>query len=158
MRRHDETILLFESCPYVRSQYSGVLNQLGFWRLLFANYAEGPGFAAGIAPFDAVIAVWTDADINVNQFARAVANATSLLKVRGALVVSPFTTADNVQLLARSGAKGWARPPVSNGELAARLRVLLHGDRRVAAERRLETRRQAVDRRHSPLYPVAVPA
>ena len=158
MRRQDETILLFESYPYVRSQYSGVLNQLGYWRLLFANYTEGPGFAAGIAPFDAVVAVWTEPGIDVNQFAGAVANATSLLKVRGALIVSPFTNEDNVRLLGRSGAKGWARPPVSNGELAARLRVLLHGDRRVAAERRLEVRHQAADRRHMPLYPLPMSA
>lgn len=154
MPRHNETILLFEPHPYARNEYAAILNQAGYWRLLYANYTEHTGFAAGIAPFEAVVAVWTQDDVALDRFARAVANATSLPHVRGALIVSPFTSEDNVRRLARSGAKGWAVPPVSNGELAGRLSCLLRGDRRTGAERRVG-QRAAPDRRRMPAYPVA---
>ena len=156
MPRHNETVLLFEPRPYARNQYAHILNQVGYWRLLYANYAEHSGFTQGIAPFDAVVAVWTEDDIAVEHLARAVANATSVPHVRGALVVSPFTSEGNVRLLARSGAKGWAVPPVSHTELAGRLGCLLHGDRRNGSERRQAgLPRSAPDRRRQPAYPVA---
>lgn len=155
MPRHAETILLFEPRPYARNQYATVLNRLGYWRLLYANYTEYSGFAPGIAPFEAVVAVWTEDDVALDRFARAVANATSFPHVRGALIVSPFTSEDNVRLLARSGARGWAVPPVSDSELGGRLGCLLHGDRRTGAERRRADERAAPDRRRMPAYPVA---
>lgn len=158
MPRHVETILLFEPRPYARNQYAAILNQLGYWRLLYANYTEHSGFAPGIAPFEAVVAVWTEDDVAIDRFARAVASATSFPHVRGALVVSPFTSEDNVRQLARSGARGWAVPPVSDADLAGRLSCVLHGDRRAAPERRRAGPRAALDRRHMPLYPLPAPA
>ena len=158
MPRHNETLLLFEPRPYARNQYATVLNQLGYWRLLYANYAEHSGFAPGIAPFEAVVAVWTEDDVAIDHFARAVASATSFAHVRGALVVSPFTNEDNVRLLARSGAKGWAVPPVSKDELAGRIGCLLRGDRRAGSDRRSTGQRAVPDRRRAPFYPLAAPA
>ena len=158
MRTRSETILLLEAHPYIRSQYARVLNALGYWQLLYANYTEGVAVGNATA-FDAVVAVWTDSAIAPERFARVVAYVTDLPRVRGALIVSPFTTAHNARLLARSGARGWARPPVSYSELGARLACLLHGDRRFGGERRVAVdRHPAPDRRREPAYPVAVPA
>ena len=153
MRTRSDTVLLLEARPFVDSLYAGVLNQLGYWQLLYANYGDTPAFAVGTAAADAVVAVWLDDRIGVDRFARAVANATSFPRVRGALIVSPFSTEINARQLARSGARAWARPPVSSRELGARLSCLLHGDRRLGGERRV-----VADRRREPLYPVAVPA
>ncbi len=159
MRTRSETILLLEPCPYVESRYAGALTKLGYWQLLYANYVDTPAFAIGTAMADGVVAIWLDPKIAVDRVARAVANATGFPRVRGALVVSPFTTASNARLLAQSGAKGWARPPLSESDFAGRLGCLLHGDRRLGADRRtIADRRTAPDRRRQPLYPLAVPA
>ena len=159
MRSRNETILLLDSRPYAGNKYAGALNALGYWQILYADYTESSAFVGNASAFDAVVGVWTDAAVAPERFARIVAYVTGLPRVRGALVVSPFTTADNARLLAGSGAKGWARPPVSLVEFGARLGCLLHGDRRMHVERRvLPDRPDSPDRRHEPLYPVTVPA
>ena len=137
-----ETILLLEARPFATSEYAGLLSLLGYTQLLYSNYADGVAFTGSGAHIDAVMAVWIDGFIAADRFARAVANASGLRGVRGALVVSPFATADNARLLGRSGVRAWVRPPVIAPDLAARLQVLIHGERRqrlqtVAAERRL---------------------
>lgn len=152
MRCRSETILLLEARPYSQNVYAGALNRLGYWQLLYSNYAAGGVPPAGTSAFDAVVAVWFDADMAIDRFARAVANAALLPRVRGALIISPFTTETNARLLARSGAKAWARPPVTDGDLGGRLGCLLHGDRRRG------DRRIVRDRRGEPMYPLAVPA
>lgn len=159
MRSRNETLLLLESRPYARNKYAGALNALGYWQVLYADYTEGSAFFGNASAFDAVVAVWTDEAIAPERFARIVTCVTSLPRVRGALIVSPFTTEDNARLLARSGAKGWARPPVPLGELGARVGCLLRGDRRVHGDRRIVAdRSDSPDRRREPLYPMALPA
>jgi len=158
MRARSETILLLESRPFGRSKYADILNALGYWQLLYADYTEGSAVGNATA-FDAVVAVWTDEAIAPDRFARLVSYLTSLPRVRGALIVSPFATVDNARLLARSGAKGWARPPVPLTEMGARLGCLLHGDRRRQPDRRIVgDRRDGPDRRRAPLYPMPLPA
>lgn len=153
MRCRSETIVLLDSRPYTTTEYADLLAQLGYWQCLYADYSEGSAMVAGAAAVDAVVAVWTDRTIGVDRFARAVAEATNFPRVRGALIVSPFTTESNARLLSRHGARGWARPPVSKSDLGGRLNVLLHGDRRLDGQRRV-----IADRRREPLYPIAVPA
>jgi hypothetical protein len=152
MRCRSETILLLEAVPYVENRYAGPLTALGFWQLLYFNYTDAASFRALAAEIDAVVAVWTDPGVAAERFARAVANATSLVGVRGALIISPYATAENARLLQRSGARAWARPPVSLTELGSRLDCLVRGERRRAV------RPVPIDRRSSTLYPAAVPA
>ena len=159
MRSRNEILLLLESRPYARNKYAGALNALGYWQIVYADYTEGSAFFGNASAYDAVVAVWTDPAIAPERFARMVACVTSLPRVRGALIVSPFTTEDNARLLARSGAKGWARPPVPLGELGARVACLLGGDRRTLSNRRIiGDRADSPDRRHQPLYPLPLPA
>jgi len=158
MHSRREIILLLESHPYTQSRYANALNGLGYWQLQYADYTESAAVGKAAA-FDAVVAVWTDEAIAPERFARVVSYVTDLPRVRGALILSPFTTLDNARLLARSGAKGWARPPVTHNELGARLACLLHGNRRLGGDRRVAAdRHDRPDRRREPLYPVAVPA
>jgi hypothetical protein len=152
MRCRSETILLLEAVPYVETRYGGPLTALGYWQLLHFNYNDALSFRSLAAEIDAVVAVWTDGGVAAERFARAVASATSLVGVRGALVISPFATADNARLLQRSGARVWARPPVSLTELGARLDCLVRGDRRRIAQP------VVLDRRSAALYPAAIPA
>ena len=153
MRTRSETIVLLDSRPFTTTAYAEILAEIGYWQVLYGNYLEASGLVAGGAAADAVVAVWTAETVAVDRFARAVAEATRFPRVRGALVVSPFTTEPNARLLARSGARAWARPPVSKSDLAGRLNVLLHGDRRVVRDNLV-----LADRRRQPLYPLAVPA
>ncbi len=158
MHNRSETILLLEPHPYPHNKYAGLLNTLGYWQLLYADYTDGSA-VGNVKAFDAVVAIWTDDTIAPDRFARIISYVTGLPRVRGALIVSPFTTEDNARLLARSGAKGWARPPVPLGELGARVACLLGGDRRTLSHRRIMgDRRDSPDRRVQPLYPLPLPA
>src|SRR5258708_5712055 len=152
MRCRSETVLLLESVPYTENRYAGLLTALGYWELLYSNYADAVTFRPLAAEIDGVVAVWTDGGIAADRFARAVANATSLPRVRGALIVSPYATEENARLLMRSGAKGWARPPLSRHQLAGGLSCVLHGDRRH------RTQPVPTDRRREPVYPLAATA
>jgi len=130
MRYRSEKILLLESRPYYSNWYAGTLTSLGFTQLVYANYASVTPFRTPLAPVDAVVAVWTDDTIVVDRFAGAVAAATERPGVRGALILSPFATAANARLLMGSGAKAWIRPPISKGEISAKLHVMMYGERR----------------------------
>jgi len=151
MRYRTEKLLLLESRPYVNNWYVGALTSLGYTQLVYANYASVTPFRAPITPVDAVVAVWTDDTIVVDRFAGAVAAVTERPSVRGALILSPFATASNARLLMGSGAKAWIRPPISKGEISARLHVMMYG------ERRREVVAVRPDRR-APLHAAAVPA
>jgi hypothetical protein len=152
MRTRSETILLLEPVPYTENRYAGPLTALGYWQLLYSNYSDATSFRTLSAEVDGVVAVWTDAGVAAPRFARAVANGTSLVGVRGALIISPFATADNARLLQRSGARAWARPPVSLTELGSRLQCMLYGDRRRLAQPIV------LDRRRTGLFPAPMPA
>jgi len=131
MPYRDETILLLEPRPYARNQYAAQLTGLGYQKLLYSDYAGGAPFdAAAAVRLDAVVAVWNDGAVAVDRFARIVASAAAAATARGALVISPFSTADNARLLAQSGARAWLLPPVGDGEIDARIQLLVHGERR----------------------------
>jgi hypothetical protein len=147
MRYRSDTILLVESVSFADSLYTGPLNALGYWNLHYANYSETASFRAPEIVINAVVAVWTDGLVPLDRFARAVSHAASLPRVRGALIVSPFATEPNARLLAKAGAKSWACPPVSERDLDLRLRCILEGDRRRAAQP------IAVERRRPSLVP-----
>ncbi len=149
---HSESILLLESVPYTQSSYAEMLGELGYGYLHYADYGDEPKLDAPAGTLDGVVAVWMDRAVGAEQFAHLVARATAFPRARGALIISPFATEENARLLARSGAKGWARPPLAKAAIAQRLSYVLHGERRQRPER------VVADRRREPVYPVALPA
>jgi len=147
MPYRDETILLLEPRPYRRNQYAALLTGLGYEKLLYSDYAGGAPFnATAVLRLDAVVAVWNDEAVDADRFAGVVAGAASAATAHGALVISPFATAENARRLGQSGARAWLVPPVADDELDARLQLLVHG------ERRREVKPVAVNRRRGAFF------
>ena len=147
MPYRDEAILLLEPHPYPRNEYAAQLTGLGYEKLLYSDYAGGVPFdAAGVLRLDAVVGVWNDGTVAADRFARAVSSAAAAATAQGALIISPFATAENARLLGRSGARTWLLPPVADAELDARIQLLIHG------ERRREVKPVVIERRRGSLF------
>lgn len=151
-RMYDETILLLEHQPQVSSTCRHALGSLGYRRVLYRDYRRSGSVVPVGHTIDAVVAAWTDREIDRDAFLAAVEGATELPNARGALVVSPFSTPANAERLRDCGAKAWVRSPFSMAQFESRLRFLLDGDRR----QRIEP--VGFERRREPVFPGIVPA
>ncbi len=149
MLHRSETILLLEHVPLSTSVCASALETLGYERVCYAQFTPDGEVTPTAEEIDAVVAVWTDYDIDRYVVLDMIASATSLPHARGALVISPFSTAENAELFKQSGARAWLRYPFQASQFDQRLRYLFHGDRR---ERFLTVPH---DQRRDPIYPVA---
>jgi DNA-binding response OmpR family regulator len=152
MTQRTETILLLDHHAQKSSVCASALASLGYSRVCYADFRRYGRLEPVEETIDAVVAVWTDAAIDFATFLRVVGKATELPRAKGALIVSPFSTEENASLLRHCGARAWIRYPFLNGKLDRRLRYLIEGDGRQSDEP------VAVERRHEPVYPVALSA
>ncbi len=152
MAWRSELILLLDHQPPVTSACAQALAALGYTRVRYQDYLRSSSVVGTGEVVHAIVAAWTDRTIDRDTFLTAVDGATDRPHVRGALVVSPFSTPRNAQMLQRCGAKAWIRFPFSVAEFDSRLRFLLEGERR----RRVEP--VAIDWRREPVFPLVAPA
>jgi DNA-binding response OmpR family regulator len=147
-----DNILLLDHQPRTASHCAQVLDLLGCKYLMYRDYSESEAMEWADEDVDLVIAAWTDRQIERRTLLMALMGCTKLPKVRGVLVVSPFSTPANAKLLQLCGARAWIRFPFSMNEFVSRLRYLQDGERR-------RTRKPVrYDRRREPAFPIAVPA
>src|SRR5262245_34308748 len=99
MIRHKETILLLEHHAPKSSLCVSALGSLGYQHVRYANYSRSGGVTPIDDRVDIVVAVWTDTSIDLHTVIHVVGKATELPGVRGALIVSPFSTRENADLL-----------------------------------------------------------
>jgi DNA-binding response OmpR family regulator len=152
MNLYLENILLLDHQPRTASNCAQVLELLGCSHLMYRDYSQSDGMAWADSDVDIVIAAWTSREIERRALLMALMGCTKLPKVRGVLVVSPFSTPANAKLLQLCGARAWIRYPFSMNEFVSRLRYLVDGERRRT--------RQPIryDRRREPAFPIAIPA
>jgi DNA-binding response OmpR family regulator len=149
MNAYVENILLLDHQPRAASNCAQVLELLGYRHFMYRDYSRPQAVEWADDDVDAVVAAWTAPEIERRELLLALMGCSKLPRVRGVLVVSPFSTPANARLLQLSGARAWIRYPFSMNEFDSRLRYLLNGERRRT--------RQSVryDRRREPAFPVA---
>lgn len=148
MSAYLDTILVLDHQPRTRSRCAEALDELSYTHVLYRDYSDPSPLAWEEDEIDAVVAVWTDIDIERKHLLLSLMGIGT--RTRGVLVVSQFSTPENAEVLRTAGARAWVRFPFAVHEFGSRLRYLLEGERRRAA--------QAVsnDRRREPVFPLPV--
>jgi hypothetical protein len=104
-----ENILLLDHQPRTASNCAQVLELLGCKYLTYRDYSDPENVEWADEDIDIVIAAWTDREVERRTLLMALMGCTKLPKVRGVMVVSPFSTPANAKLLQLCGARAWIR-------------------------------------------------
>lgn len=149
MNAYMENVLLLDHCPRTASNSAQALELLGYKHFMYRDYSRPDNMEWADDEVDAVIAAWTVPEVERRELLLALLSCSKLPRVRGILIISPFSTPQNARLLQHSGARAWLRFPFSMNEFDSRLRFLLNG------ERRRTSKPVRYDRRREPAFPIS---
>jgi hypothetical protein len=141
-----ESLLVIDNGRKFDSDCVNALVSLGYRDLVHVTFEEGPKAVSSLARFEAVVVNWANT-LAARVVSSVVRAATDSHACSGALMISPFCTAENVSLFRSVGVCAWLRVPYTRRDLGSRLRYTIEGERR---QRRIPV---LVERRRSPVMP-----